>query len=73
MEVVTTIGVITAGALVPYFYLLSHRPATLDEQQTMILTRTPDLLRAHEILGAAILFALVIGIRRGVNRFSRAE
>ena len=66
MEVVTTIGVITAGALVPYFYLLSHRPATLDEQQTMILTRTPDLLRAHEILGAAILFALVIGIRRGV-------
>jgi hypothetical protein len=62
--VVTTIGAVTSVALVPYFYLLSHRPATLDEQQTMILTHRPDLLRAHEILGAAILVALVVGIRR---------
>jgi hypothetical protein len=65
MAVVVSIGVITTTALVPYFYLVSHRPATLDEQQTMLLTHAPDLLRAHEILGTAILVALVIGIRRG--------
>jgi hypothetical protein len=62
--VLTTIGGITAVALVPYFYLLSNRPATLDEQQTMILTHSPDLLRVHEILGAAILIVIVVGIRR---------
>ncbi|HKB64722.1 MAG TPA: hypothetical protein VKC61_02630 [Pyrinomonadaceae bacterium] len=62
--VLTTVGGLTAVALIPYFYLLSHRPATLDEQQTMTLTHSPDLLRVHEILGAAILVALVVGIRR---------
>ena len=57
---------ITAVALVPYVYLLAHRAATLDEQQTLISTHRPDLVRAHEILGAAILIALVIGIRRSI-------
>jgi hypothetical protein len=61
---VATIGTITAVGLIPYFYLLSHRPATLDEQQTMVLTHRPDLLRVHEIIGAAILVVLMIGIRR---------
>ena len=65
LEVLTTIGGMTALALVPYVYLLSLRPATLDEQQTLISTHNPDLLRAHEILGVAILLALVVGIRRG--------
>ena len=65
LGVLITIGLITAAALVPYFYLVSQRPATLDEQQTMVLTHTPDLLRAHEILGAAILVVLVLGIWRG--------
>ena len=65
LAVLTTIGGITALALVPYVYLLSLRPATLDEQQTLISTHLPDLLRAHEILGAGILVALIVGIRRG--------
>ena len=69
LSVLSTVGATTAIALVPYVYLLSHRAATLDEQQTLISTHKPDLLRAHEILGAAILIALMIGIRRRlVNR-----
>lgn len=59
-----TIGLITAAALVPYFYLLSQRAATLDERQTLILGHMPDLLRAHEILGAVILIALAISVGR---------
>jgi hypothetical protein len=66
VEVLTTVGGITAAALVPYVYLLTRRAATLDEQQTLISTHRPDLLRAHEILGAAILIAIVIAIWRNI-------
>jgi hypothetical protein len=66
LVVLTTIGAIAVIALVPYVYLVSDRASTLDEQQTLISTHRPDLLRAHEILGAAILIALVIGIRRRI-------
>jgi hypothetical protein len=60
----TTIGAITAIALVPYVYLTSHRAAALDAQLILILTHRPDLLRVHEILGAVILVALVIAVLR---------
>jgi hypothetical protein len=63
-EVLTTIGGIATLALVPYVYLLSLRPPTLDEQQTLISTHRPDLFRAHEIVAAIILVVLVVGIRR---------
>jgi hypothetical protein len=71
LSVVTTIGVITAIALVPYVYMVSHRAASLDEQQTLILTHRPDLFRVHEMLGALILIALVTGVWR--HRFERTE
>ncbi len=71
LAILTTIGAITAIALVPYAYLVSHRAATLDEQLTLTSTHSPDLLRVHEILGAAILVALIIGILR--RRIERAE
>jgi hypothetical protein len=64
MGVLTTIGCIATAALVPYMWLLSNRAPTLDKQQTLISTHQPDFLRVHEIVGAAILVALVIGIRR---------
>jgi hypothetical protein len=60
----TTIVLITISALLPYFYLISHRAATLDEQQTLISIHRPDLLRVHEILSAIILLLLMMGIRR---------
>lgn len=64
LEVFSSVSGITAFAIIPYVYLLSHRPETMDVHQTMISTHQPDLLRAHEILGAAILFAIALGIRR---------
>jgi hypothetical protein len=64
--VLTTVGGITVGALVPYAYLVLHRAVALDEQLTLISTHSPDLLRVHEILGATILVALVIGVWRGM-------
>jgi len=66
VRVLITVAGITAVALVPYVYLLTHRAATLDEQQTLVSTHRPDLLRAHEILGAAILIAIVIAIWRSI-------
>jgi hypothetical protein len=59
--IVGTIGLLT---LVPYAYLVSHRPATLDEQQTLVLTHRPDLLRVPELLGVLVLVLLVIAVRR---------
>ncbi len=65
LAVLTTIGAIAVIALVPYVYLVSDRAATLDEQQILISTHSPDLFRVHEILGAAILIVLLVGILRG--------
>jgi hypothetical protein len=62
--VLVTIGAITALALGPYLYLLSHRAANIDEQQSLIPTHRPDLLRIPEILGALILIAIGMAVRR---------
>jgi hypothetical protein len=58
-----TIGIMGV-ALAPYAYLVSKRPATLDEQQTLASTHLPDLLRISEILGALILVTLFLSILR---------
>jgi len=71
LAVLTTIATITATALVPYAYLVSHRAATLDEEQTLVLTHRLDLFHISEILGTVILVALVIGVSR--NRIERRE
>jgi hypothetical protein len=65
LAVLTTVGAITAVALGPYLYLLSHVLATLDKQQILISTHSPDLLHIDEILGAVILVVLVVGLLRG--------
>ena len=64
LSVVTTIAVITAMALGPYLYVVSHRAANLDEQQSLILTHRPELLRIPEILGFLILIAIGMAVRR---------
>ncbi len=63
--VLSTVGIIAVIALVPYAYMLAHRTATLDQRQILISSHSPDLLRVHEIMGAAILVALVIAVIRG--------
>jgi hypothetical protein len=64
VSVVATIGALAAIALGPYLYLVSHRAANIDEQQSLIPTHRPDLLRIPEILGALILIALALAVRR---------
>ncbi len=64
LGVLSTIGIITAFALVPYAYLVSHRASTLDEQHTLIATHRADLLRLPEVLGAIVIAGLVIGFFR---------
>lgn len=64
VSVVITVGVVTAIALGPYLYLVSHRAANLDEQQSLTLTHRPDLFRIPEILGALILIAIGLAVRR---------
>ena len=58
------VGAIGAVAALPYGYLVSHRPATLDEQQTLLLTHRPDLFRVPELLGVLILIWLVSAVLR---------
>ena len=58
------VAAITALALGPYLYLVSQRPPSLDEQQTLISTHRPDLLHVSEMLGALILILLVVSIWR---------
>jgi len=67
IKLVATLGIIAAiaaGALAPYAYLVSQRPASLDEQQTLHLTHRPDLFRIPEILGVLILIGLIVAIAR---------
>ena len=65
------IASITAIPLLAYTYLLFQRARTLDEQQLLISTRMPDLLRVHEVLGALILVALLIALLR--KKFDRTD
>jgi len=64
LKVLTTVGIMTAFALLPYGYLVSHRSLRLDEQQTLASTRHLDLLRIPEVVGALILVALALGVWR---------
>jgi len=56
-----------------YLYLLSHLRSAVDNARLVVLTFThrPDLLRVPEIIGAFILVALIVGMRR--KKVSRKE
>lgn len=67
-KLLSSVGIIAgiaAIAFVPYGYLVSHRPATIDEQQTLVLTHRPDLFRVPELLGLIVLLILVRAFLRG--------
>jgi hypothetical protein len=57
-------------ALALYANLLVHLPHTADKAQVLMFTHQPDLLRVPEIIGALILLALILGVRRGKFSFS---
>lgn len=65
-----TFGAVAVFALVPYFYLLSHRTDTLDTTQALVLTHAPDPFRLTEVIGLLILVALAWGARRGKVEWS---
>ena len=64
LAVLGIVGAITALALGPYAYLVSQRPPSLDEQQTLVSTHRPDLFHVSEMFAALILIVLVVSIWR---------
>ena len=64
IAVLGVIGAITALALVPYAYLVSQRPPSLDEQQTLVSTHRPDLFHVSEMLAALVVILLVVSVWR---------
>lgn len=59
---------LAAVALTPYFYLLSHRAATVDAAQALVFTHRPDLFRLPEILALLVLAIIGLGAWRGILR-----
>lgn len=66
--IVSALGILALGF---YTYLISHLPSTLDRASVLTLTHRPDLLQVPEIIGAFILVALIVSVRR--NKLSRNE
>ena len=60
-----TILLLAIGGLVPYALLLSHRSTTMDTGQKLALTHAPDLFRAPELLGVAVIFLIMMAAARG--------
>jgi hypothetical protein len=58
------VAAVAVCALVPYLYLLSHRAETIDKDQALTFSRTPDLFRVTEIISFLIGVVLLIYIRR---------
>jgi hypothetical protein len=70
-RVVLVVGVIFAfGAigLALYWWMLSHRAATVDAAQALVFTHQPDLFRLPEIAVLGVLAVLGVGIWRAVLR-----
>src|SRR6266545_1699375 len=61
--IITATPVILALAL--YAYLLSNLPPAVERAHVMAFTHRPDLLRIPEAVGALILVALSVAVRRG--------
>ncbi|HZG52494.1 MAG TPA: hypothetical protein VEZ40_10195 [Pyrinomonadaceae bacterium] len=73
LSVFAILGAIALAALVPYFYLLSHRAPSMDAAQALALSRRPELFRATELVSALALVLLAFGAWRGyVNLRARA-
>jgi len=64
LRVAAIVGGSAIAALVPYFRLIAQRSQTIDHDQALLLTRAPDLFRFTEILGAVIIAALALAVRK---------
>lgn len=59
------IGGCAVAALIPYFLMLSHRAATVDSVQALVLSHRPDLFRLPELIGYLTIIALIAAVRSG--------
>ena len=64
LKVVAIIACIAMPALIPYVQLISQRSTLIDENHALLFTRSPDLFRFTEILGAVLLGGLFYGVRK---------
>ena len=60
------VAALAIAALVFYSSFISQRARELDEAQTMIFTRRPDLFRAPELIGVVVFALLLLAVRRKV-------
>jgi hypothetical protein len=73
LRVFAIVGVSATLALLPYFYLLSHRAPSMDAAQALVFTRRPELFRTTELICALALLILATGAWRGrINLRERA-
>ena len=54
----TIVGVFAITAVIPFFAMLSHRNASMDQTQLLLLTRMPELTYPPEIIGLLVLAIL---------------
>ena len=65
---------VSSLAFIPYYILLRDRAPSMDATQLLTLSRRPDLFHWSEILGLAVLFALLWGRTRGlIERFDHVS
>jgi hypothetical protein len=60
-----TIVLLAFAALVPYVTLLTRRSLTMDSGQKLTVSHAPDFFRIPELIGFAVIAAMVWGILRG--------
>ena len=64
IKCILIVASVSVAALVPYFYLLSRRAHTIDEDQALTFSRMPDLFRVAEIVSVAVVLILLLHLYR---------
>jgi hypothetical protein len=64
LAVFTIVGMCGMAALILYFLMLSHRSATVDAVQALVLSRRPNLFRLPEIIAALPLVIVLSSLFR---------
>ena len=66
MIVFGIVGGFALPTMILYFLMLSHRAATVDSVQALVLTHRPDPFRVSEVVVLLVLATLGLGLRRRV-------
>ncbi|MEP6920705.1 MAG: hypothetical protein ABI967_06240 [bacterium] len=64
---------LAVAALVPYVILLTHRSATMDAGQKLVLSHAPDLVRLPELVGLTVITLLAFAATRGTVNWRAPE